>query len=195
MPCASRNAFSASREARLIQQGAEQAESVGRVVTAPAVPPGHRGTDPRMPRLRQVGLPGLPMARQTTTVLAARATTAVRAAAQGGVMYRPGHLGVQASRRTAVGPEPGQVLVQPTPLDQLEREVELAQVLAHLVDRDDPRVVELGDHLRLVAEAPGVAAVPRLLGGVQLRLQARVHLLAGQQPNVDTELLQGGLTT
>ena len=68
---------------------------------------------------------------------------------------------------------PGQV---PT-LDQLHAEVGLVVFLADLVDRDDVRVVELGDRLGLVPEAAEIVRAGQRTGPDQLEGHQAIELV------------------
>ena len=88
-----------------------------------------------------------------------RLQIAVENAAHVGVVDRLGRLGQERRRGPGIGLERGELLGEVAPLDQLHAEIALAVVLADLVDRDDPRVIEQGDGLGLVLEASQLGVV------------------------------------
>jgi hypothetical protein len=70
-----------------------------------------------------------------------------------GEVHGPGHGRDQAGRGLLIPGEARQVLGQAAALHQLHREIVLAVVLTHLVDRDDVGVVQVGGRLGFPVEA------------------------------------------
>ena len=70
-----------------------------------------------------------------------------------GVVHRAGDLGDQARRGSRIVLEARNMLGQVTALDQLHAEVGLIVLLVDLIDRNDMRVVEIGDRSGLAPES------------------------------------------
>jgi hypothetical protein len=88
-----------------------------------------------------------------------RLQVAVEDAAHVGVMQRLGHLGHERRGGARVVLSGVQATDEAPPGDQLHGEVALAVVLAHLVERHDPGVVEQRHGLGLVLEPPQIVVV------------------------------------
>ena len=79
-----------------------------------------------------------------------------------GVVHGAGHGGQQSGRGLGVIPEPGHLAGEAAALDQPHAEIVLLVVPAHLVDRHDARMVEVGHRLSLEIEASDVGFVGEL---------------------------------
>ena len=92
-----------------------------------------------------------------------------------GMVHRLGHFRDEFRRGPGVLGEPFESLVECIAFDQLHAEIALVLVMAHLVDRHDPRVVEQRDGLGLVLESAELVLARELRVADQLQGDAPIQ--------------------